>query len=312
MTSAIQSALNAGGHVVLQAGTYTVSHTLTVPSGVEFSGQGEGVTTILVAASANVDPVVTTNGGSNITVAQMTINQDGESKVSTQNLAWYLLEARGGSNVIFQNIATRDPSTYSMVAVNESRFCFLNNNVLQDPAENGKYDQLDGIHVLNSSYGDVLDNYVDNSYDGATDGDDGIVAHADGGNVSNILYAGNVVRGGQNGAGMGIWTYNGTITGITVTQNEFWGELGIHSSDSGGSTKKLTNSSITTNNLHNNGSSTLAGILLGGTGLTVTGNELCSSGSVQVTGSANTVSGNGSYSGCSDAPTTQTPPPVIP
>lgn len=305
----IQTAINTasshsgGGQVVLQAGTYTIDKTIDVGANVVLTGAGESSTTLIAGSTHNVDPMVTTDDHANITVENLTINQDGESKASKQSLSYYLIEARGGSNTLFQNVATREPTTYSMVAVSTSDFCFQYNNVEQDPGENGKFTQLDGIHILNSSNGDVLDNYVDNSYNGATDGDDGLVAHAYGGTVSNVTYAGNVVRGGKNGEGMGVWISSGTISNITVTDNEFWGEGGIHPGASG----SLTNSSFTDNILHNNAE----GITLAGSGLTVTGNYLCSSGSVSITGSGNTVS-NSSYTGCTDAPSTTSPPPVYP
>jgi Pectate lyase superfamily protein len=309
-SSEIQTAINTasehsgGGQVVLQAGTYTIKKTIDVGSNVDLTGAGESSTTLIAGSSSNVDPMVTTQNQKNITVENMTVNQDGESRASKQSLSYYLIEARGGSNVIFQNVATREPTTYSMVAVSTSDFCFRNNNVEQDPGENGKFTQLDGIHILNSSNGDVLDNYVDNSYNGATDGDDGLVAHAYGGTVSNVTYAGNVVRGGKNGEGMGVWISSGTISKITVTDNEFWGEGGIHP----GASNSLSNSSFTDNILHNNA----LGITLAGSNLTVTGNYLCSSGSVSVTGSGNTVSSNSSYTGCTDAPSTPSPPPAYP
>jgi len=309
-SSEIQTAINTasshsgGGQVVLQAGTYTIDKSIDVGSNVDLTGAGESSTTLIAGSSSNVDPMVSTDDHVNITVENMTVNQDGESRASKQSLSYYLIEARGGSNVIFQNVATREPTTYSMVAVSTSVFCFRDNNVEQDPGENGKFTQLDGIHILNSSNGDVLDNYVDNSYNGATDGDDGLVAHAYGGTVSNVTYMGNVVRGGKNGEGMGVWISSGSISHITVTDNEFWGEGGIHPGLSG----SLSNSSFTDNILHNNAE----GITLAGSTLTVTGNYLCSSGSVTITGSGNTVSGNSSYTGCTDAPSTTSPPPPYP
>lgn len=312
MTAAIRSALSSasgGGKVVLQAGTYTISGSLSIPSGVDLTGAGTGSTTIKAADTANVDPMVTVPGGtSNVTVEKLTVNQNGASAASRQSLSAYMVEARG-TNVIFQNVATRMPSTYSMVAAGANKFCFRNNNVLNDPALNGKYNQEDGIHILNSSNGDVVNNYVDNSYNGATSGDDGLVAHAYGGPVSNVTYKGNVVRGGKNGIGMAIWDYNNNVTGITVTQNEFWGEAGVgHGNGYGGDTGSFANSTITNNNLHN----LVSPLSVAGSGLTVTGNRLCSAGTANVTGSGNTVSNNTQYTGCTNAPTTQSPPPVIP
>jgi polygalacturonase len=307
----IEAAINTakaagGGTVVLQAGTYTMADDIAVWSGVDLRGQGEGVTVLQAAPSISLDPVVTTWYSSNVTIENLTVNQDGEAPVARQDLSYYMVEARGGSNVIIQDVATREPTTYSIAAVGTSHFCFRGDNVQQDPAENGKFNQLDGIHILNSSYGDVTGNYVDNSYGGATGGDDGIVAHAYGGTVAHVAYTGNVVRGGWNGDGMGVWIAGSgsSITGITVTGNEFWGEGGIHP----GSSRSLAGSSFTGNILHDN----YNGIVLAGSGLTVTGNYLCSSGTVTVTGRGNTVSGNPAYTGCTDAPSTMSPPPAYP
>src|SRR5208282_1430530 len=142
------SSHSGGGIVTLNAGTYTIDSTIDLASNVELAGAGEGSTTIMAGSTANVDPMITTNGTDNVTIQNLTVNQDGESNASKQSLSYYMVEDRSGSNVIFQNIATREPTTYSITAVNASDFCFRNNDVLQDPGENGKYNQLDGIHIL--------------------------------------------------------------------------------------------------------------------------------------------------------------------
>lgn len=336
----IQNAVNAasshagGGEVVLAPGTYTLTQSIDLGSNVLLTGAGEGGTTLIASSGANVDPMVTTNGSSNDTVQSLTVNQNGSSSASHQNLSSYLIEDRGGKNVIFQNVATRDPSTYSMVAVGASNFCFRNNNVEQDPTENGKYNQLDGIHVLESSFGDVLDNYVDQRFDGATDGDDGLVAHSITAPTHDITYAGNVVRGGSNGNDMQI-ALGDEIYNIKIIGNEFYGgPFGIRTGIYSSGTNNVSNITISGNNIHNNtpgnayvnggeavdiGGSEAGGGLKGATNILIENNVTCSAtdngtdGAFSViAGSGNVDSGNSTYSGCSDTATTSVPPPTIP
>lgn len=336
----IQNAINTasshagGGRVVLAAGTYTITQSIDMGSNVDLTGAGESSTTLVAANTANVDPMVTTKNSSNDTVENVTVNQNGSSSASSQSLASYLIEARGGTNILFQDVATRDPSTYSMVAVNATDFCFRNNNVEQDPSENGKYDQLDGIHVLDSSFGDVLDNYVDQRFDGATDGDDGLVAHTIGSTTHDITYAYNVVRGGSNGNDMQI-APGYEIYNIKILDNEFYGgPFGIRTGIYGTGTNNIANITITGNNIHNNtpgnaydnggeaidiGGSEAGGGLLGATDITIKNNVECDASDngadgafSTISGSGNVVSGNTTYTGCTDAATTTSPPPTIP
>jgi hypothetical protein len=124
-------------------------------------------------------------------------------------------------NVIVNGVSTRNPFIYAIVAEESSKFCIKNNNTQVNTS--GKYDQLDGIHVLNSSYGDVLNNYVDQG--NGADGDDGLVAHTIDGTVHDVTYGGNKVRGGKGGSGMQLALTNSTdsIYNIKIQNNEFWG-----------------------------------------------------------------------------------------
>lgn len=102
-----------------------------------------------------------------------------------------------------------------------------------------------------------------------------------------------------------VWVSSGgSVSDLVISGNEFWGEAGIHPGDAAG----FMFSDVTDNIFHNNAS----GIALAGMGLNVTGNYLCSSGAVSVTGSTNTVGDNPGYTDCSDAPSTTTPPPLYP
>jgi hypothetical protein len=316
----IQNAINnaassGGGKVVLEAGTYWITRTINVGSNVHLAGAGQDVTILKACPQCNVGSMVSTNRNSNITVENMTIDQNAANGRSTQQLSKYLIEARRGSNIIFQRISTRLASTYSMVAINTTRFCFRNNDIRQDGALNGRgYNQHDGIHVMavdnvTTSNGDVRNNFVDNAFGGSTVGDDALVARGwQGGTVRNVSYTGNVSRAGIHGGAMAVWTNSGTVENITVSNNEFWGNVGVglvtHPSTSGA----FRNSIITQNILHNQRRQPV----INGSGLTVTGNYQCATPPITVRGTGNTANNNPVYTGCTDAPSTTTPPPLYP
>ena len=226
--TAITNAGNAdGGIVMLPAGTFLINSPLIMKDNVTLEGAGEK--TILKAGPKflTTDPsigysIVTTNGASNVTIANFTADQQGNilDGNSIDRFFGYVIHAFNSTNVIVEKVSVRNPFAYSIVAENSTQFCFKNNNT--QVSTSGKYDQLDGIHVLNSSFGDVLNNYVDQGY--AADGDDGLVAHTIAGNVHDITYAGNVVRGGKGGSGMQLALTNATDTiyNIKIQDNEFW------------------------------------------------------------------------------------------
>lgn len=343
-TAAIQDVINAaaaagGGTVTLQAGTYSVDGHIVLKSNVTLEGAGM-FSTILQAGPqfmSTMDdggyPVIATDGASNVTIESLEANQDadGLSSVGAVNentsgrLSAYVVDVVNSNNVIVQHVAVRDQFTYSLVANASTNFCFRYNNVEQNPAVNGKFDQLDGIHILDSAYGDVLDNYVDQRYDGATDGDDGLVAHTLQGSTENdITFAGNVVRGGSNGNDMQL-APGGEISNIKIENNEFYGgPFGIRTGIYESGSNDVANITITGNNIHNNqpGSAypdggeaiDVGGIEAGGglksaTGVVVENNEQCqatdngSDGPFYVlSGTSNVVANNTTYTGCSDAP----------
>jgi hypothetical protein len=339
----IQHALNdapSGTEVELQAGTYTIDSPIIIPSGVIFSGVGESTSTLV--AGAQMDSVVKTGGHNNLTVQDMTLNQNGTNVQSSRSLSQYLLDLGGGSNVLVQQVHTMDPSTYS-IGPHEgiSHFCLLDNDVEIDPMT-GKYSykNLDGIHVTNGSFGDIVDNYIDGQANGAMGGDDAIALQvesgdgADTGNTHDINVSGNVVRGGATAddfdfamGGPRLSEYN-----ITVSDNEFWGgPEGVRTGNfQSPNTSRLYSVSITNNIMHNNGpdygsNKGLPGgaIDLGDSGssginiseITVTGNYTCGNTEnppIVVDGPDNTVRENTGYTGCTDAPSTMRPPPYPP
>jgi polygalacturonase len=233
-TKAIQGAINtaafAGGGVVsLPAGTYVVDGHLVMKNNVELTGVGPG--TVLKAGPDFLDstgpdggyPIVTTAGASNVTIANLTADQGGDvldgNASPYSRLAAYLIDVRDSHNVVVDDVYTRNPFTYSIAVVGSDDFCVVHCNTRV--ATSGRYDQLDGIHVLDSNTGQIIDNYVDQRI--GTDGDDGLVAHTIGAPVYDVLYANNTVRGGSNGDGMQLAVGNYPIYNLTIRNNNFYG-----------------------------------------------------------------------------------------
>jgi polygalacturonase len=233
-TKTIQNAINTasadgGGRVALPAGTFTVDGHLVMKSNVELIGAG--ATTVIKAGPGFLKaigpnggyPVITTSGASNVTVADLTADQSGDvlngNLNSGERLAGYLIDIRKSHNAVVTGVYTRNPFTYSIAVVDSNDFCVANSNT--QVATSGRYDQLDGIHVLDSHTGQVIGNYVDQRV--GTDGDDGLAAHTINAPVYDVLYAGNMVRGGSGGDGMQLAVGNYPVYDITIRDNTFWG-----------------------------------------------------------------------------------------
>jgi polygalacturonase len=233
-TGAIQRAINAaaaagGGVVALSAGTFLIDGHLRMKSNVELTGIGPA--TVLKAGPQLLGstgpeggyPLVTTSGAANVTIANLTADQSGNILDGNANpgarLSAYLIDVRYSHNVIVDGVFTRNPLTYSIAVVGSNDFCITHCNTRV--ATSGLYDQLDGIHVLDSNTGQVIDNYIDQRV--GTDGDDGLVAHTMGAPVYDVLYANNTVRGGNDGDGMQLAVGNHPIYNIVIRDNDFWG-----------------------------------------------------------------------------------------
>jgi hypothetical protein len=339
MTPAIQGAINSasaagGGVVQLGAGTYQLDSRLTMASNVELEGSGAG-STILQIEVANTG-VITTGGASNTTIADLTADQNGQSLNSSSgggDPAYYEVMIDGGTNNIVQRVQLINPVNYMMDEDdNASAFCVRGNTIIVNGAE-GKYSDnayanLDGIHIDGGTDGDILGNYVDERENGATDGDDALVAQSYTANQSYVEFIGNVARGGNNGDCMQFALGPDSIADDTVSGNELWGcPFGVRT---GGyaSSGSITNTAITGNNIHDlvagdgtNGSFPGGGnaIELGGflssgqssSSDSVTGNFVCSAGDV-VPESGVSISGTVHYTGCGDAATTSVAPPHMP
>lgn len=338
INSAISTASAAGGgNVVLQAGTYNISNPITVKTGVNLTGASEATTIIQATTSLGSGSVVQTSTNSNITIQNMTLNQDGSNQ-TTRSLSNYLLDLQGGTNYIVENVATRNPSTYSIgIHYGTSTFCVFNNNV-QDTNMSGNFANLDGIHVTHASYGDIVNNFVDQMAGGSTGGDDGIAIQVescgtgctDNGDSSNINVTGNIVRGGATAGDFDFAISGGyTISNVTVAGNEFWGGPdGIRDANFGGG-GTLSNVTLTDNFSHNNAATPQqSGLPQRGytlpynTGITqsnivVNGWYWCADtggAPVPSSGTSNGVTASGvvQYTSCTNAPSTTTPPPVYP
>lgn len=324
-TSPIQGAINAaasagGGVVALPAGTFLINGHLILKNNVKLTGVGP--TTVLKAGPKFLDstgpdggyPVVTTGGASNVTIANLTADQSGDvlngNAAPNNRLTAYLIDVRNSHNVVVDGVYTRNPFTYSIAVVGSSDFCVVRCNTRV--ATSGRYNQLDGIHVLDSNTGQVIDNYVNQRV--GTDGDDGLVAHTIGAPLYDVLYANNTVLGGSNGDGMQLAVGNYPIYDLTIRNNDFYDSpfgirTGYYDSGTNGAVRNITISGNYIHDLHPGKAFPDGGdaIDIGGFGaiapvtyIEVTNNRTCKAGIITVVnGSDNIVTQN--YS-CSQAP----------
>jgi polygalacturonase len=317
-TRVIQQAIDSasddgGGRVELPSGTFTVNGHIVMKTNVELSGVGPA--TVIKAGpkflgSQGPDggyPVITTSGASNVTVANLTADQSGDvlngnSKPSERFRA-YLIDVRNSHNAVVSGVFTRNPFTYSIAVVGSSDFCVTHCNTRV--ATSGRYDGLDGVHILDSNTGQVIGNYIDQRI--GMDGDDGLVAHTINAPVFDVLYAENTVRGGAGGDGMQLAVGDYPVFDITIRDNDFWGSpFGIRTGYwNPGPNGSVTGVTISGNYIHDlvPGKAFPKGgnaIDIGGfgatapvTNITVTGNTVCHAGIIIVVpGKGNIVTQN--------------------
>jgi hypothetical protein len=242
MTSKIQAAINAasasgGGLVKMKTGTFTIDGHLVDKTNVRL--MGSGATTVLKAGPSFLRtsgpnggyPIITTNGASNVTIGDLTADQSSNTLTGAGNsrLSGYLIDLRNSTNAVVTHIATNNPLTYSIAAVGSNHFCIEYSTV---QVTTSGYDQLDGIHVTNSSYGDVIDNTVNPRMDNNTAGDDAIAVQTfSGASAHNLRIAGNTATGGYNGADVQLAESSSSDSeyNIFLIANTFYnGVEGIH------------------------------------------------------------------------------------
>lgn len=309
--NAIQKSINdagrrGGGIVALPAGTFMINRHLVLKNNVKLTGVGPA--TIIKAGPGFLStqapyggyPIITTAGASDATVSDLTADQSGETlngNVSAR-LTGYVVEGRDSSDIVFDGVYVRNPFTYSIAMVGSTDFCVENSNVMV--TTNGLYNQLDGIHILASNSGQVINNTI-------VSGDDGLVAHSMGAPVFNVLYANNKVYGGITDAGFQLAVGNSPIYGITIEDNNFYGSyLGIHTGYYNNRTGALYNIAISGNYIHDLSKGTQSfAIHIGGLGaygslgglgpidkVVVSDTQVCNAGAISLqAGSGNVVTG---------------------
>ncbi len=308
---AIQKAINeagrrGGGVVALPAGTFMINRHLVLKNNVKLTGVGAatvikaGPSFLSTQAPYGGYPIVTTAGASDTTISNLTADQSGETlngNVSAR-LTGYTVEGRDSSDVVFDGVYIRNPFTYSIAMVGSTDFCVENSNVLV--ASSRRYKQLDGIHILASNSGQVINNTI-------VSGDDGLVAHSMGAPVFDVLYAHNKVYGGITNAGFQLAVGNFPIYGLTIEDNNFYGSyLGIHTGYYENRTGALHNITISSNYIHDlsRGAQSFA-IHIGGLGaygslgglgpidkIAVSNNQVCNAGPISLqAGPGNVVTG---------------------
>lgn len=224
---AIDAAYAAGGGVVrLAAGTYTSNVHLVVKTNVAVVGTGRA--TVIKAGPAFIAsgrlaggyPVISTNGHRDVTIKDLTADQSGDILNGNVRgrMSAYLVEARNSTNVVIDGVHTRNPFTYSIAVLGTSTFAIRSCSTRV--VSSGRYNQLDGIHILDSSFGDVVGNHVDQRI--GRDGDDGLAAHSISAATHDLRFAANRVRGGNNGNAMQLAVGNFALYNLTITDNEFY------------------------------------------------------------------------------------------
>jgi polygalacturonase len=293
--AAIQNAIDVagqrgGGIVSLPAGTFLVNSGLVMKSNVELTGVGPatvikaGPDFLTAQGPGGGYPLITTDGASNTTIADLTADQNGAvlNGNGPDRLTGYVVEGFYSTNVLVDGVYVRNPFTYSIAMVRSSDFCAVNNNVEVTTAN--LYSQLDGIHILDSHSGEVIGNTIKS-------GDDGLAAHTIGAPVYDVLFADNTVFGGTGESGLQLAVGGFPIYGIQVEDNDFYGSLwGIHTGYYSGSVAPVSDILISANYIHDLSEGTrFPAIELDSTGgpgsitdVTVTGNRICQAGAIVV------------------------------
>ena len=307
--AAIQNAIDVagkrgGGIVALPAGTFLIDSHLVLKDNVELRGAGPA--TIIKAGPGFLSSqgpgggysLISTAGASDTTIANLTADQSGDTLDGDlpARLTGYVVEGYRSNNVVINGVYVRNPFTYSIAMVESENFCVENCNV--KVATGNLYNQLDGIHILDSHTGRVINNVIQSE-------DDGLVAHTIGASVYDVLYANNDVFGGRIADGMQLAVGDYSIHDIMIEDNNFYGsQFGIRTGYYDNRTGAVYNILIRGNYIHNLSQGRLfPAIAIGGFGglgqiwsVTIVDNHVCAAGIVTVQrGPSNSVKGT---SGC--------------
>jgi hypothetical protein len=226
---AIDSAYESGGGTVqLDAEHLTLGRPIVMKDNVGL--RGRGAKTVLKAGAHFLEtqgphgghPLITTSGASNVTIGNLTADQSGDvldGNSAEGRLNEYLIDVRGSTNILVEDVHTKNPFTYSIAIVGSNNFCVRQSTTTVGTS--GKYDQLDGIHILDSYKGVVTGNQVDQGT--GSDGDDGLIAHTIGGTVHDVTFEGNTVRGGRHGSALQIAVGRYSAYNLKILNNRLWG-----------------------------------------------------------------------------------------
>ena len=299
--TAIDTASRRGGGVVsLPAGTFIINSHLVLKNNVKLMGVGPA--TVIKAGPKFLSsqgpgggyPIITTAGASNTTISNLTADQSGNTLDGNVDarLSGYVVEGLDSNNVVIDGVHVRNPFTYSIAMVGSTNFCVENSNI--QVTTGNRYNQLDGIHILDSNSGQVINNVIRSE-------DDGLAAHTIGTPVYNVLYANNIVYGGKNADGLQLAVGDFPIYDIEIENNNFYGSFfGIRTGYYDGRTGAVHNISIRGNYIHNlamgKGSPAIKIGGFGGLGtitdVTITNNRVCYAGAIIVqSGRGNVVKG---------------------
>lgn len=293
--AAIQNAIDiagrqGGGIVALPAGTFVIDSHLALKDNVELTGVGPA--TVIKAGPGFLSrqgpgggySLISTAGSANTTIADLTADQSGDTLDANvpARLAGYVVEGYYSNNILVNGVYVRNPFTYSIAMVRSADFCIENCNVSVATAEH--YNQLDGIHILDSNSGQVIGNTIQS-------GDDGLVVHSIGAPVYDVLFAHNNVFGGETDAGLKLAVGGFPIYAIAVEDNNFYGSLyGIRVGYYGDQIGSVSDISINANYIHNLAQGQqFPAIDMDGLGnadpitdVTVTGNQICQAGAIRL------------------------------
>jgi hypothetical protein len=247
-----------GGEVLLPGGTWTIDSAIDVTSNVTLAGGGEGVTTLKAGSTflgstgpLGGNPMVYVSDATNVTVEDLTLDQQGQTLSGNGaggRLNEMILSDESSTNVLFYNVETEDPFSYSIGELYSEQFCFSGDTTQVNTS--GLYSQLDGIHLHNGSDGDVTNDFADQCH--GSDGDDAIALQAWGGSVSkinisgdttcsaganalrlaetdtgdsifNVQADGNVFENSPGGVSTGYFPNGGSISDVAIEHNEFSG-----------------------------------------------------------------------------------------